>query len=286
MTQSTTSVSVSARRERPVGAAGQRPSPEPSPDAADSRSAARDLAERLGFDPLVDESVVDWLAVALRHRSWCSENPGSESNERLEFLGDAVLSMVVTERLLQVFPAKPEGDLAKARASVVDARTLAGVGERIGLGDLVIMSRAEEASGGRRKQSILADTVEAVIGAVYLGAGLDRTRLLVLSWLADAIYEAGERPGRHDYKTRLQELVARLSAGDRPVYQVESYGPDHARTFAATVSVGGKVLGTGSGSSKKEAQQAAAREALVELERQERSPHGEDAGGKRETGDA
>lgn len=198
------------------------------------------------------------LRCALTHRSWCAEWPGHESNERLEFLGDAVLGLVVTDHIFACYPDLPEGELAKIRAAVVSASTLAEVAVELGLGPALLLGRGEEASGGREKASILADATEAVIGAVYLNGGWGAAAELVLALMADRIIEAASGPGGHDYKTRLQELsVHRFAA--LPRYQVVDHGPDHAKHFAATVVVGETVTGTGEGRSKKQAEQAAAK---------------------------
>ena len=198
--------------------------------------------------------------VALSHRSWCSENPGAPSNERLEFLGDAVLGLVVTDTLYSRFPDQPEGQLAKTRASVVNASSLAEVGVALGLGDDLRLGKGEDGSGGREKASILADAVEAVIGAVYLDGGLDAARTLVLGQLDRRISDAASRPGARDYKTRLQEVAA-ADGEEPPVYVISESGPDHHKRFEASVSIGDVVRGTGDGSSKKEAEQRAARAA-------------------------
>jgi len=231
------------------------------------RPHAAALAERLG-GALRDPRLLDR---ALAHRSWCAEVPGEvqeESNERLEFLGDAVLGLIVTDHLYRSYPALAEGELAKTRASVVDASTLAEVAAELDLGASLLLGRGEDASGGRQKASILADTMEAVIGAVYLDGGWDAASALVLGLLGPRLAEAAEGPGGHDYKTRLQELAAR-AYDELPRYDVSFEGPDHARRFLATVHVGGSALGRGEGRSKKRAEQAAARSAWEELARRE-----------------
>ncbi len=200
------------------------------------------------------------MQTALSHRSWCSEHDGEPSNERLEFLGDAVLGLVVTDALYSRFPAEPEGQLAKTRAAVVSSATLAEVGAHLRLGDDMRLGKGEAASGGSEKSSILADAVEAVIGAVYVDGGIEPARELVLRALDDRISDAATRPGARDYKTRLQELAA--ADGHRPPdYEITESGPDHVKRFEATVRIGGEVRGTGDGSSKKEAEQRAARAA-------------------------
>jgi len=179
------------------------------------------------------------------------------SNERLEFLGDAVVGLVVTDRMYRDEPELPEGELAKARAAVVSSEALAGVATDLGLGDFVLLGRGEEQSGGRRKTSILADAIEAVIGAVYLDAGWEAASKVVLTVLGDRITEATKGPGVHDYKTRLQELAIQM-LDEVPRYEVSDSGPDHAKEFEATVTLDGQPRGTGVGTSKKQAEQEAA----------------------------
>lgn len=205
---------------------------------------------------------------ALTHRSWCAEHPGDESNERLEFLGDAVLGVVVTDHLFSAFPDLPEGQLAKARAAVVSSTTLAEVGRELGVGLDLRLGKGEDASGGREKASILADAVEAVLGAMYLDGGVEPVRRLVLEQLSERIDQAAERPGDKDYKTRLQEVAAHDGLTP-PVYALTESGPDHHKRFHATVAVGGERLGAGTGTSKKEAEQKAARAAYERRSAQE-----------------
>ena len=215
------------------------------------------LAERLGGVP----TDLALLERALAHRSWCAEAVGDdppESNERLEFLGDAVLGAIVTDHLYRTYPHLPEGQLAKTRASVVDSATLADVAVDLGVGASVLLGKGEDASGGREKPSILADALEAVIGAVYLDGGWDAAERFVMELLGDRIAAASAGPGGQDYKTRLQELAAReLEA--LPEYAVADEGPDHAKRFFASVRVGSRRFDGGEGRSKKQAEQAAAR---------------------------
>jgi len=218
--------------------------------------AADTLEGRLGYR-FVDPSR---LSLALTHRSWCSEHPGESSNERLEFLGDAVLGLVVTGHIFERFPDLPEGQLAKTKATVVSSASLAVVGDSLQLGVGLRLGRGEDSSGGRSKPSILADAVEAVIGAIYLDGGIDPARQFVLAQLSDMIDEAARRPGAEDYKTRLQEKAAGEGFGP-PLYEITSTGPEHDKRFHATVKLGRSVAGRGDGSSKKEAEQRAAREA-------------------------
>ena len=212
------------------------------------------LADRLGhsFDDL------ELLDRALAHRSWWAETPGHPSNERLEFLGDAVLGLVVTDHVFRSYPGLPEGELAKVRASVVSAAALADVAAELDLGGALLLGKGEDASGGREKPSILADALEAVIGAIYLDGGWEAAAEVVLGLLGDRIAAAAAGPGGQDYKTRLQELSAR-AFDDVPRYLVVDEGPDHAKRFFATVIVGGRPRGKGEGRSKKQAEQAAAR---------------------------
>jgi ribonuclease III len=200
----------------------------------------------------------------MSHRSWCAETTGAASNERLEFLGDAVLGLVVTDHLFRSFPSLPEGELAKVRASVVNSETLAELAASLDLGAALLLGKGEDASGGREKPSILADAMEAVFGAVYLDGGWGEAAALVMRLLGDRIEEAAAGPGGQDYKTRLQELAARRFE-QLPQYEVIDDGPDHAKRFFASVSVAGDVRGRGEGRSKKQAEQGAARQAWENL---------------------
>ena len=220
------------------------------------------LAGRLGWSP--DDPKL--LAQALAHRSWCAEAAGEPSNERLEFLGDAVLGLVVTAYIYAEYPELPEGELAKVRASVVSAPALADIARTLGVGEALQLGKGEDSSGGRSKPSLLADAMEALIGAVYLDAGMDAASRLVLDLLGDRIEDAAAGPGGEDYKTRLQELSSRRF-DQLPVYSVTDTGPDHAKHFRANVSIAGEERGCGEGRSKKQAEQAAAQMAWQALER-------------------
>jgi ribonuclease-3 len=220
----------------------------PDPDALDRALGIRFRTERV-------------KELALTHRSYAFEHDLDGTNERLEFLGDSVLGLVVTDMAFDAFPEMPEGELAKLRAAIVNAQALADVARSLHLGDLVLLGKGEEQSGGRDKASILADALEAVIGAVYLDLGLDEARRFVerlFRPLMDA-YARGE--GDRDYKTILQELASR-ELRTMPEYRLEERGPDHEKEFTATVFLGGEAMGTGTGKSKKEAEQRAAREAF------------------------
>lgn len=207
---------------------------------------------------------IEKLRLASTHRSFCAENSNTVSNERLEFLGDAVLGLVVTDYIHATYPDLSEGELAKLRASVVNTATLAEVAARLELGSILRLGKGEDQSGGRDKESILADSLEAVIGAVYLDSGWVPTQGVVLGLLDNEITAGARRPGRQDYKTRLQELTAQLGLGS-PNYRIKGSGPDHDRRFEATAIVDAKSLGEGSGTSKKRAEQAAARSAWLIL---------------------
>ncbi|MCR2814383.1 ribonuclease III [Microbacterium jiangjiandongii] len=216
---------------------------------------------------LVDELGVDidpeLLSLALTHRSYAYEAGGIPHNERLEFLGDSVLGQAVTVRLFTAHPDLDEGELAKRRASVVSTVALAEVARGIGLGSYLLLGRGEQQTGGRDKDSILADTMEAVIGATYLSAGPDAATALVLR-LVEPLLQDPERYGAAmDPKTSLQELAAR-NALSPPVYAIEASGPDHDRVFTASVTVG-DLTAAGSGTSKKQAEMAAALTAWREL---------------------
>ena len=219
-----------------------------------------DLREALG-GPVLDDALLDR---ALTHRSYAYENGGLPTNERLEFLGDSVLGLVVTETLYNAHPDLSEGRLAKLRAAVVNARALAEVAEQIGLGDHVKLGRGEEITGGRTKASILSDTVEAVIGAVYLSCGFEGAGAVVHRLFDPLMATAAGMGAGLDWKTSLQELCAELGVGV-PEYVIDDEGPDHAKTFTAKVRVGESLYGHGVGRSKKEAEQQAAETAYNEL---------------------
>lgn len=204
------------------------------------------------------------LELALTHRSFAYESGGLPTNERLEFLGDSVLGVVVTDALYHRYPDLPEGNLAKLRSAVVSARALAVQARRIGLGEFIRLGRGEETTGGRDKSSILADTFEAILGAVYLDLGIEVSRELILRLLDEQLAEAAELGAGLDWKTSLQELTAEFGIGV-PTYAIEESGPDHAKRFEAQVVLGDKHYGHGTGSNKKEAEQQAAASAYAEL---------------------
>jgi ribonuclease III len=205
------------------------------------------------------------LKQSLTHRSYAYENGGLPTNERLEFLGDSVLGIVVTTSLYRDHPTLPEGRLAKLRASVVNSRALAEVARELGLGPHLLLGRGEETTGGRNKESILADTLEALLGAIYLQYEDLSVAADVIHRLFDPLMAQAARLGAGlDWKTSLQELTATRALGV-PDYQIEQTGPDHAKTFTAWVVVAGNRFGGAQGRTKKEAEQRAAKAAFAAL---------------------
>jgi ribonuclease-3 len=202
----------------------------------------------------------DYLRAALVHRSYVAEHPRAEHNERMEFLGDAVLQLVVTVYLFENHPDLAEGEMAKVRAGLVNGIELADVAREVELGDHLVLGRGEVASGGQEKESILADAMEAVIAAIYLDRGFEGARRFILERWASRIEARVAAPGKRDYKTRLQEVLAQV--GNRPRYRITEEGPDHDKIFTAVVEVDGDIVGEGTGRSKKEAEQNAAARAL------------------------
>ncbi|MGL4340752.1 MAG: ribonuclease III [Rhodoglobus sp.] len=237
-----------------------------------SRPRGRHAGERVGSQE--PESLSQALGVtvapelldlALTHRSFAYENGGLAHNERLEFLGDSILGQAVTVMLYTDNPSLDEGDLAKRRASLVSSVALAEVARSIGLGSFLRLGRGEELTGGRDKSSILADTVEALIGATYLDRGGEAATELVLRLIRPLLDDPDRFGAAMDPKTSLQELAARQRLG-LPSYQVVDSGPDHSKRFHATVFLGPKAIAEGEGSSKKHAEMAAAREAWTRLQ--------------------
>lgn len=200
----------------------------------------------------------------MAHRSWCAEHPGNVSNERLEFLGDAVLGWVTADLAFRRFRDMSEGELTGIRKGVVNTTALAEIATELGLGEYLKLGKGEAAAGGAEKQSILADALEAVIGAVYLDGGAQVAHRVVERLIIDRIVSTAERLHELDYKSRLQELLA--GAGrPAPVYSIAERGPDHDKRFFATVLVDGEILGNGEGRSKRTAEQEAAAEATRTL---------------------
>ena len=225
------------------------------------RPTAETLAQRL--DVHLDD--LGLLERALTHRSWAFENGAVQPNERLEFLGDAVLGLVVADEIFHAHPDEQEGRLAKVRAAAVKADSLADVARSLDLGAFIKLGRGEISSGGRDKESILADGLEAVIGAVYLDQGFATAYDLVQRLFADTLADLAERGAALDYKTSLQELAA-ARFGGLPRYEVSDRGPDHRKTFTAAALIDDRRWGTGEGRSKKQAEQRAAREAYLALQ--------------------
>lgn len=211
----------------------------------------RELVARLGVE--LSEEI---LKQAITHRSYSYENGGVPTNERLEFLGDSVLGIVVTDELYRKNPDAQEGQLAKLRAAVVNAKALADVARTLGLGEFLLLGKGEEATGGRDKSSILADAVEAILGAIYVEHGLAKSGEVILQLFAPILAASAELGAGLDWKTSLAELVNSKSLGAIE-YVIEQSGPDHDKRFSAQVKVGQDLYGNGEGKSKKEAEQHA-----------------------------
>jgi ribonuclease-3 len=228
------------------------------------------------YQELKDKIGVSWkqealLRQALTHGSYAYEHPGVPNNQRLEFLGDAVLQLAVSEYLYLVYPRKSEGELTKLRAAVVCEPSLVKVAQELGLGEALLIGRGEEISGGRQRPSILADAFEAVLGALYLDQGLEAAVRFALSKLEPLVEAVLQGRQERDYKTELQELLQQHSRDNATYVILKEEGPAHAKCFTAGVFWQGQCLGRGDGRSKKEAEQHAAKEAL---ERMEGSKHG------------
>ena len=219
----------------------------------------RELVARLGVE--LSEEI---LKQAITHRSFSYENGGIPTNERLEFLGDSVLGIVITDELYRKNPDAQEGQLAKLRAAVVNAKALADVARTLGLGEFLLLGKGEEATGGRDKSSILADAVEAILGAIYVEHGLAKSGEVILQLFAPILAASAELGAGLDWKTSLAELVNSKSLGAIE-YMIEQSGPDHDKRFSAQVKVGQDLYGNGEGKSKKEAEQHAASSAYTEI---------------------
>jgi len=208
-------------------------------------------------------SSTDLLNIALTHSSYANENKGKfQHNERLEFLGDSILSLIVSEYFFLRFPDVSEGNLTKLRAGVVSERTLVNIAVSIDLGKYILLGKGEESTGGRKRASILADTLESLIAAIYLDGGLEQARIFVLKYFKDYIEQGLNGKGFRDYKTELQEILQQKSDLEIEYRIVEESGPDHDKAFVAKVYYGGEAIGSGFGKSKKEAEQQAACYAL------------------------
>ena len=222
--------------------------------------ALRECSLRIGYE----FRNAGLLRTALIHRSWQAEHDVAQSNERLEFLGDAVLGWVVADLAFHRLEDMHEGKLTDLRISVVNMNALADRARKLGIGEFVFLGKGEDAAGGRDKQSILSDTFEAIIGAVYLDGGASVAFEFVRRMLGDALEDAIPNLEMFDAKSRLQEMCSRIGAG-APRYDTEGEGPDHERVFTSTVHVDGRAVGKGSGRTKKAAEQAAAVEACDAL---------------------
>ncbi len=214
--------------------------------------STEELLKRLGvsIDP-------ETLRLALTHRSYAYENGGIPTNERMEFLGDALLGFAVTDALYRDNPDLSEGELAKLRSSVVSTRALAGVARSLNLGEYILLGQGEILTNGKDKSSILADTTEAIIGATYLTNDIETVRQMVMRLIAPLLKDAATLGAGTDWKTSIQEFAANRKLGTVD-YRVTGTGPDHARVFEAVLHIGGEAFGTGTGRSKKEAEQESA----------------------------
>lgn len=222
-------------------------------------SASQEFMERLGIT--LD---TETFQLAMTHRSYSFENGNVPHNERLEFLGDSVLSLAVASELYKRFPDLAEGELVKRHHVVVSTRTLAMLARSLKLGPCILLGKGEKKTGGADKDSILADTMEAVFGAVYMAYGAVKAHELVLAHTAHLLDDRKTLNIGRDWKTEIQEYAAAHSLGE-PVYQVEGTGPDHARRYTAQLLLAGNPMGTGHGTSKKEAERMAAEEAYYKV---------------------
>jgi ribonuclease-3 len=221
-----------------------------------------ELEKRIGYKFKNPELLLN----ALTHSSYANENRGRISdNERLEFLGDAVLGLVIADYLYRLFEEHKEGDLTKIRASIVSEEPLSLIARDIGLGQFLLLGKGEANTGGRDRDSVLADAVEAVIGAVYLEAGINQAKELIIGLFSSLMEKSFQGKGFQDYKTNLQEML-QAKGEEEIVYRViKESGPDHNKEFVVEVLCGRRVKGRGKGKSKKEAEQRAAKEALEKI---------------------
>lgn len=221
-----------------------------------------EFQEKIGFK--IDS--IELLEMALTHSSYANESKGKfQHNERMEFLGDSILSLIVSDYLFTTYPDVSEGNLTKKRAVVVSERSLVSMAEEISLGSYILLGRGEESTGGRQRASILADAFESLIAAVYLNGGLDVARSFVLKYITKAIEMSFNGQGFRDYKTELQEKLQRRSDSEIEYRIVSEQGPDHDKVFVAEVNFDGNSIGSGTGKSKKEAEQQAASNAMNTL---------------------
>lgn len=236
---------------------------EQDPEDGTKANSYAALEERLGHT-FTDRTLCE---AALTHKSWINEAPGAgrTDNERLEFLGDAVLALIVSDLLMRRFPDRAEGELSKTRAVIVSETGLSRTAQAIGLGQWIFLGRGEDQAGGRGKASILSDALEALMGAIYLDAGLPAARIVADRLFGDTLKDA-DKETRHDYKSRLQERSQALLQATPEYRVVGQEGPDHDKRFSVSISLSGREYGRAVGRSKKEAEQSAAALALAILE--------------------
>lgn len=248
-----------ARRAQPASASESAPRP-----VGDLTAYLLEVCGAVAAEPRFSAALEEGLQLALTHRSYAYEAGGIPNNERLEFLGDAVLGVVITDALYHAHPDLPEGQLARLRAAVVNSKALAAVSRTLGVGDYLLLGKGEESTGGRDKDSILADTVEAILGALYLAGGMAPARHLIRA-LFDPLMERSATLGAGlDWKSSLQE-AASAHGHSAPVYAVEADGPEHEKTFVARVLIDGVARGEGTGRTKKDAEMQAAEAAIESL---------------------
>ncbi len=214
------------------------------------------------FEEIINYKFVNpkYLKIALTHKSYLDERSEYLSNQRYEFLGDTILDYDLTIYLFNNFPDLDEGNLTKIRSSAVDQEALVELGHKIKIGEYLFLNKAEDATGGRNKKSIIEDAVEALIAAIYFDGGLESVNKFVSKFIYPNIKELSEDPGKKDYKTRLQEYFAKI--GKKVTYENSSSGPDHSKEFNSSVLLSDTVIGSGTGKSKKSAEQMAAKDAL------------------------
>ncbi len=206
---------------------------------------------------------ITFLKIALTHKSYLDDYPELQSNQRYEFFGDAILDFDLTEYLFENYPKLDEGSLTKIRSSAVNQFYLVELGKKINIGKFLFLGSAEDSTGGRNKDSIIEDALEALIAALYFDGGLKAVNNFVSKFIYPSIKDLSLNPGQKDYKTRLQEYFAKK--GLKVIYEDNSHGPDHNKNFSSEVLLNDDVIGTGVGKSKKSAQQSAAKDALTKL---------------------
>lgn len=248
-----------ARRAQSAPGRGSTPRP-----VGDLTAYLIQVCGEAAAEPRFSAALDEGLLLALTHRSFAYEAGGVPHNERLEFLGDSVLGIVVTDALYHAHPELPEGQLARLRAAVVNSKALAEVGRTLGVGDYLLLGKGEESTGGRDKDSILADAVEAILGAVYVAGGMAPARHLIHTLFDPLMMRSATLGAGLDWKSSLQEAASAHGHG-APVYAVEADGPDHEKTFVARVLLDGVARGEGTGRTKKDAEMQAAQAAIESL---------------------